>query len=203
MIRPDSPGVSIMNKIANIVILNVLVMLTCLPVITIGASFAAMHHVLYRMMKNEDGYLIKDYFEAFRQNFKKATILWLIMLGVLMILAADIWFLAVNAAAVPGWLAGPVLVTCIVLAMAMMYVFPLQAHFENTIKNTIKNAGIVMILNLPKSIVMFLVYLTPVIAIGLTYSAIVVVFFCGFTLPAYIACFLYKKIFERISKDDL
>lgn len=199
MIRPDSPGVSIMNKIANIVILNVLVILTSIPVITIGASFTAMHYVLYRMMKNEDGYLLKDYFGAFRQNFKKATVLWLIMLGVFMILAVDIWFVIINAAMAPGWLVGIIIVTSIVLVMGMMYVFPLQAHFENTIKNTIKNAGIVMIMNLPKSIVMLLVYLTPIIAIGLTYSAIIVVFFCGFSLPAYIACFLYRKVFERIT----
>lgn len=201
MIRPDSPGVSVMNKVANIVILNLLVILTSIPIITIGASFSAMHYCLYRMMKNEDGYLLKNYFAAFKQNFKKATVLWLVMLAVLIVMAGDIWFVVSNPGLVPGWLVGIIIVTCIVLAMVMMYIFPLQAHFENTIKNTIKNAGIVMILNLPKSIVMFLLYLTPIIAVGLTYSAIVVIFFCGFTLPAYIACFLYRKVFERITKE--
>lgn len=201
MINLESPGVSVVNKITNLVILNLLVILTSLPVITAGASFTAMHSMLYRMMRNEDGYLIKDYFRAFKQNLKKATILWLIMLGVLVVLAADIWFVVINVKHVPGWLVGMVLITSIVLLMAMMYVFPLQAHFENTIRNTIKNAGGVMIMNLPRSVVMLIVYLLPVASVGLTYSALVVIFFCGFSLPAYIACFLYRKAFERITKE--
>lgn len=165
-----------------------------------GASFTAMHYVLYRMMKNENGYLLRDYFGAFKQNFKKATILWLLMLGVLLVLAGDIWFVVSNAGLVPGWFVGVILTVCVVLVMGMMYLFPLQARFENTVRNTIKNAGIVMIINLPKSVLMLLVYLAPVIAIGLTYSAIIVVFFCGFTLPAYVACFLYRKVFDRMEK---
>ncbi len=202
MIRMDNPGISAWNKITNLVLLNLLVVATSIPVITIGASLAAMHHVLYRMMRNEDGYLLKDYFTAFKQNFKKATLLWLIMLGVLLILAVDVWFVAAGAGEIPGWLVGIILVTCVVLVMGMMYVFPLQARFENTIKNTIQNAGLVMVLNLPRSVVMLLVYLLPFAAVGLTYSALIVLFFCGFTLPAYAACFLYRKVFERIEKSN-
>ena len=200
MIRIDHPGVSYMNKITNLIILNLLVLLTSIPLVTIGVSLTAMHSVLYRMMKNEEGYVWKDYFKAWKENFKKSTILWLIMLAVLAILAVDIWFLVINAGHVPGWLAGIILVTAVLVIMAMMYVFPLQAHFENTIKNTIKNAGIVMVMNLPKTIIMLFVYLLPFLAVALTYSAIIIVFFCGITVPAYIACYLYKKVFERITK---
>ena len=174
MIRMDNPAISAWNKITNIVLLNLLVIVTSIPVVTMGASLAAMHHVLYRMMRNEEGYLLRDYFGAFKQNFKKATILWLLMLGVLVILAVDVWFVVAGAGKVPGWLVGIILVTCIVLVMGMMYVFPLQARFENTIRNTIRNAGFVMILNLPKSIVMLLAYLLPFAAVALTYSAIIV-----------------------------
>lgn len=200
MIRMDNPGISVWNKMTNLVILNLLVILTSIPVVTAGASLAAMHHVLYRMMKNEDGYLLKDYFRAFKENLKKATILWLLMLGVLVVLAADVWFVVAGAGRVPGWLVGIILVTCIVLVMGMMYVFPLQAHFENTVKNTLKNAGLVMILNLPRSVAMLLVYLLPFAAVALTYSALIVLLFCGFTLPAYISCFLYRKVFERMER---
>lgn len=202
MIRMDNPGISAWNKITNIVLLNLLVIATSIPIVTMGASLTAMHHVLYRMMRNEDGYLLKDYFAAFKQNFKKATILWLIMLGVLAILAVDVWFVVAGAGKVPGWLVGIILVTCIVLVMWMMYVFPLQARFENTIKNTIKNAGIVMVLNLPRSVMMLLAYLLPFVVVGLSYSALIVLFFCGFTLPACAACFLYRKVFERIEKSN-
>lgn len=186
------------SKITNLVILNWLVILTSLPVITAGASFAAMHSVLYRMARNEDGYIVRDYFRAWKQNFKKATILWFFVLAVLLVLVMDIWFLAVNAKHVPGWLVGLVLVTSIVVLMAMMYVFPLQAHFENTIRNTIKNSIYVMIMNFPKSMMMFLIYLLPVAAVAVSYSALLIDFFCGFSLPAYAACFLYRKTFERI-----
>ena len=55
-------------------------MLCCLPVVTVGASLAAMHKVTQAMALDEDNGIVKTFFRGFRENFKQATALWLMML---------------------------------------------------------------------------------------------------------------------------
>lgn len=198
MINIDSKPVRIANKAADIVIVNVLFLVTSIPVLTIGASCCSMHHVLYRMSKNEEGYVVKSYFKAFRENFKKATLLWLIMLPILLVMAWNVIAMISNYTIFPGWMVGILTVVYLFVCMVMMYVFPLQAHFENSIKNTIKNSVAVMLVNFPRSVLMVLVYLMPLAAVAISYSALIGILFCGFSLPALGACFLYRKVFEKM-----
>ncbi len=79
----DSPLMSTLSKLADLIILNILVVICSLPLFTIGASLTAMHYVVLKMVRNEEGYIIKSFFKSFKQNFKQATIIWLILLVVI------------------------------------------------------------------------------------------------------------------------
>ena len=194
MLDLEGKTMKTVDKAADIVIINLLFILTSLPVVTIGASASAMCYVMQRLSKNEEGYTAKDYFKAFWQNLKKGTQLWLLMLPV--------WALMVNYRLFPGWIVGLTGMGSLIVLMVMLYIFPLQAHFENSIGNTIKNAVTVMLLNLPRSLLMLLVFFAPAAAVAISYSSLVAVLFCGFSLPAYISCFLYRKMFERMSEKE-
>ena len=74
----DSPLFSFLNKVADLILLNILTMICCLPIITIGASMTALHYVVLKMVRDEESYIVRSYFKSFRQNFKQATIIWLI-----------------------------------------------------------------------------------------------------------------------------
>lgn len=199
MFEPDSPLMELVNKITDILILNLLTLLTCLPIVTIGASLSAMNDILYQMMENQEGKVARDYFLSFRRNFKKGTLLWLLMLVIFAILAADAQMVIANAASAPGWMVGLLLGAALVLILSAQYIFPLQAHFENTVRGTLKNSLIVMVMNLPRSLLMLLVNLTPLLAFAISYSATILLLFCGLTLPGYINCFLYRPIFRKIA----
>ena len=89
----DSPLFSFLNKVADLILLNILTMICCLPIITIGASMTALHYVVLKMVRDEESYIVRSYFKSFRQNFKQATIIWLILLLVGAVLMGDVVFL--------------------------------------------------------------------------------------------------------------
>ena len=84
----------ILNRMTELVLLNFIFILTCLPVLTIGASVAALYSVTLKMARNEEGYVIRGYFKGFAENFGQATMFWIIEL----LLYAHLWVLYAAAA---------------------------------------------------------------------------------------------------------
>ena len=74
----SNPLIRGLTKLADLMWLNALFIVTSLPIITIGASTAALYYETMRIVAGEESYITKDYFRAFKENFKKATIIWLI-----------------------------------------------------------------------------------------------------------------------------
>ena len=85
----DSPVMVFLSKVANLMILNVLTIICCIPIFTAGAAITALYYVTIKMARGDDPYIIKGYFKSFKENFKQATIIWLIMLVILAIIAVD------------------------------------------------------------------------------------------------------------------
>ena len=75
----DSPVMRFLSRMADLMIMNLVVTICCIPIVTIGASITAMHYVMLKLVRGEDGYIVKDFFKSFKQNFKQSTIIWLIM----------------------------------------------------------------------------------------------------------------------------
>ena len=87
----DNPVISGMSRIFDMMCLNVLWLVCSLPIFTIGASTTAMYTVMLKVVKNEEGYIVKGFFKAFKENFKKSTIIWLILLVIGGFLGADLY----------------------------------------------------------------------------------------------------------------
>ena len=73
----DGKFLETFNKITDLVTLNILWLLCCIPIITIGASTSALYQVTLQIAENRDSYITKEFFKAFRENFRQATIVWL------------------------------------------------------------------------------------------------------------------------------
>lgn len=89
LLNPEGKLMLLFTKIAYSAYLNVLWFICCLPIVTVGASTTALFYVTLKIAKVEEGNITKSFFRAFRQNFKKATIIWLILLTLGIILALD------------------------------------------------------------------------------------------------------------------
>lgn len=171
----------------------------------IGAAFTALHYVCLKMVRNEEGYITKDFFKSFKLNFKQATIIWTVamLIGALLIFNftyihlmehATVFFAASAAAA-------------IFLYFIILYVFPILSHFVNTVKGTVKNAFFMSILALPKTILMVIVTLIPVAIIYFIerFEAMMwlmpLTYLFWFSLPAYACAKLYDKTFKRFEPE--
>lgn len=140
--NPDSKVMLFFTKFAYSAYLNVLWFLCCLPVITAGASTTALFYVTLKVAKNEEGNLTRSFFRAFRQNFRKATVIWLILLAGGIVLALDGYVLYHMRFENAFWAVTSAifLVALAAYAITLMYIFPLLARFENTVKAMFLNS---------------------------------------------------------------
>ena len=103
------------------------------------------------MIKNEETYIFRTYWKSFRENFKQATAIWLILLAVLIVLILDL-LLVMRMPGTITYLRFVFLVLIFFEAMVLSYVFPVLSRFDNTVKNTIKNSILMAIRHLPWTI---------------------------------------------------
>jgi len=203
----DSPLMRFLTKAADMMILNIIFLVTCIPVFTVGASMTALHYVTLRMVSGEEGSVTKDYFRSFRQNFRQATVIWLILLAFICLLTYDIrstWngegYLntAVKAMSVIG---------CAALVMIFLYVFAILAKFNNSVKGTIRNAAAISIAAFPKTLSMFMLvaacaaltfYTETTIRWGLLFWLTF-----GFSAITYFNSFLLKKTFDKLIEESV
>lgn len=203
MIDVDSPFVRTVNKITDLLVLNIWTILCSLPIITAGASMAAAHYVALKLRRNEEGYTTREFFKAFKQNFKKATILWLIVLFVAIVLGLDFYIIRTMKLNIPKVIQFVIAVVAALGVCTLMWLFPLQAKFENTISKTIKNAFALSMIQAPKTILMVVLYVVPYIICFSFFQILPLFFFFGVSAPIYWSAMLYNKMFMRLEEKIL
>lgn len=191
-----------MSKVADLCILNIICVVCCIPVITAGASITAMYYVTLKMVRNEEAYIVRSFFKSFKQNFKQATIINLIMLLIGLVLYVD---LNVSKAMQGG--AGQIfhvifMTFALIYFILFLYVYPVLARFYNTIKNTIKNALFMAIRHLPYTVVMVLIAVCPLLLLlvksyQIQSTLFVLFLLMGFALIAYCNSYFLAKIFDN------
>lgn len=193
----DSKFMRVMNKFADIMFVNILTLICCIPVITIGPALTAMHYVLLKLYRNEDGRLTKSFFKSFKENFLQSLVLGLIYLLIAIILFIDLVYIR-NVENVKLVFEVVTIVAIVLSAFSYVWVFPLQCRYENKIRTTIKNSFMIGALNFTKSIMMILISFLPILALMWTNSAVPVVFLLGLAMPAYVQAMLYSPVFDKL-----
>lgn len=198
----DSPIMSGLNKLADLIWLNILTFICCIPIITVGASITALNYVALKMVRDEEGYVTKEYFKSFKQNFKQATLIWLIMLLVAAVIIADLIIFAFADIAFPSWVRVALVAISVLAIFAMMHVFPILAKFENTIANTFKNSFYMGILSLPKTILMMVIWAVPALISLYLFQAFPLVIGLGISGPVFLSAMLYNKTFKKFEPEE-
>lgn len=186
-------------------ILNILFLITSIPVFTIGASMTALHYAILRMVSGEEGAVSKDYFRSFRQNFRQATLIWVILVGFALLLTYDISVTWNGEGSVNTVVRIMSLVACVALVMILLYVFAILAKFNNTVTGTIRNAAAISIAAFPRTLSMFMLV---VACAALTFYTETTVRWgslfwvtLGFSTVTYFNSFLLKKTFDDLVED--
>lgn len=197
MFKLDSPLMNFLGRVCDIMILNVLVIVFSLPIFTAGAAITAAYSVSYKMVKNEESYIIKGFWKAFKENFKQSTVIWLIFLAVFMVLFFDYRIMFYSEVELNKLVQYGVIAVTAIIAMGFSFVFPIQARFSNTVKNTIKNAFLIAISHLPSAILFVVSYAVPVVIFYFMPQIGPVVLMLGCGILPYSKSFLFLKIFKK------
>lgn len=197
MFKIDSPLMNFLNKVADIMILNILFIIFCIPVVTIGASFSAAYYMGYKMVKDEESYIVKGFWKAFKENFRQSTIMWLIVLIVVAIIFSDYRIILYSGIEFPRWMVISMVTVTVVVLMGAVYMFALQARYTNTVKNTIKNSFLMALSHLPTTFVLIVIYAVPVVICYFVPRVFLAMFFISFGALIYFKSFLLLKVFHK------
>lgn len=191
----NNPVWRFMGGVADMFFLTILWLVFSLPIITIGASTTALYYVTLKMTEGREGYLFKYFFQAFRENFRQSTLVWLIMLVLGIFLGGDLYYyyhLHSQVAVLIFWLFFTLSV--FYLFMSTM-IFPLTARLDAGIKKIFFMTFMVSLKNF--SWVMLMIVLTVcVIAIGVFVFWPVLLFSVG-TIAYVNSLILTKVVFPR------
>lgn len=156
----NSPFMQKMSLLFDLMVLNVLTVLLSIPIITIGAASAALYDSVWRLRQHQ-GSLLRNYFRAFRSNFKQSTLLFLPILLIGLLLGYNWILVTLNPQTMPDALLVCLVVGTLVWAMILAWVFPLQSRFVNSWGRMIVNALICALRFLPCTIAMSVLNLVP------------------------------------------
>ena len=107
--------------------LNLFWVICSIPIFTIGASTTALYYASLKVLRNEENHVVAMFFRSFKENFKQATQLWLIMLGAGLFLTGDGYILYHLRKSSQGPMAVFwTLILAIVIAAAIVYVIVLE-----------------------------------------------------------------------------
>ena len=228
----DNPFFSFMGRIADLFLLNMLFLLSCVPAfavfyvttalklpfllcmaliclstVLIGPAISALYYVSMKLIRKEESYLHKDFFHSFKQNLKQGAVIQLIIAVAAIILAWDIYIVR-HMENPSNVLFVIFLIIAVILINIYIYVYPLQAKFFNSIRNTFQNALLMAIAHLPYTAVMFVVTLIPLFILLIpnarTQFLLIFIYLCiGPTLGIYAKSALFVKIFDKyIPKEE-
>lgn len=199
---PDSWIMSRLSDLGDLIIANILWMITSLPVITLGASTAALYSVMRTPGQHRySASVFKNYFHAFRKNLKQGTVTLLLLFLPAAVIMVNLFLL------LGGMLDDSVVryvicaVPVIIFIFAWGYIFPLMACFENSVRKTITNALVLSIAHLPTTLLVTVMNLLPVAVFlfftNFFYKFLMIWLLFGFSAIAKINMLLLERVFAR------
>ena len=196
----DNPFFRFVNRIADMIVLNVIFLVSCVPVFTIGPALTALYYVAINTWGREDGYIFKMYVKSFKENFKQSTVMWLILLVIGVILSVDVWYWVSQWKLTGTGIYKPLTVISVVMLMVYLMIFtfvwPLLAKFSNSNSGTIKNALAMVLTHVPETILIWAIFALVAFAVYMVSFARIAVFFIGVSLVAYLQALVFRHIFK-------
>ena len=189
----NNPAWQFLAKIVDAIVLHVCWLVCSLPLITIAASSGALYQTLMNDINDEGGYYVREYFRAFKKNFKPGLPLSLVLIAFVGVLGLSLYALS-TFEPTPMWAAirGFDLLAGALLVMMLPYLFTLFGFFYSTTGNLIQTSFFLSIKHIGRTLLMLLI---PVLMLALietfNFYALLVP---GFGLVAYLDCHILRPI---------
>jgi len=182
----------------DLILLNLLILLCCVPVVTAGAAWTAGYAYILRIMRGVDqDFPFKPFFQDFKKAFRTVTPGWLALLLCLVILTGDYYYAVYVSVPVNQFFLVFAIVLAVLLLMVSIWFFLLAARYENTTRRHIRNSFLMVAGTFPRTVLAFIVQalflgLPFIISNLFLYLGWLWIFF-GFSLPMYITAAIFRK----------
>ena len=186
----DGPLMRALSDLNTLVILNVLTALFCIPVITAGASFTAMHYVIMEMFENRGDGVAKEFWKRFKENLRNATPVWLILLAAAVFIYMDCRIIMGGQTGLPRIMLIPLYIGAFIEASIAVYAFPTGA--------TLKNSAILAVANFPRTVLMVLYHVIMPYLLFTVSRLLPLFFLVGISFPAYFSALLYMPVIRKM-----
>lgn len=201
----DNPVFQVLSRIADLAVLNVICLLCCLPVVTMGPALVALNKTVYDLTIERGGGILRTYFKAFRENLRQGIVVGLA--GLLAIAALVCDFILLRLYYTGG---GYTLLVCLIYLLGFLtigvlaYLVPLIGRYENRLSQHFQNALILCVRYLPKTIVMVFLHILPLLLALFLPNMLVFTLpfwlFFGLGFIAQADAFLLRPIFEMLER---
>lgn len=202
----DNPFFRLVGKLVDLVWLNILTLICCIPVFTAGAAFSAMYHVLIKMVLKEDGTITKPFFREFKNNFKIASKVWIPSLLILVVMGMNAYLIkqGILSPYPKLMIAAGVSIGIIIIFIVMFlnYFLPMLSRYENELGQYIKNAMLMTIAYFPRSVCIVIIWLFPFAFMTLSNYFVWFWFLYGLSFPGYLNAMLLGNIFIKTENKD-
>lgn len=196
----DGPVIQLMNKVADCILLSLLWLVTCIPVVTIGASTTALYYAVNKCIRHSEGGVWKEFRHSFRNNFRQATALWGILIALYSALLACCYcaYLMCMEGYLPVEMLYFLLIVVAVVTLWANYLFPYLAKFHNSVKQICKNCCYIALMNFPKTLILLVVDVVAILAVLIFPLAIAAIPAAGMV----VSCYTLEPVFLKYMSEE-
>ncbi len=204
----ESRFIRFFSLIADLMIVNILFVICSVPIFTIGAALTAMHKAIQNIIFDEGNGVIKTFFSSFKENYKFATSIWFAELLIFAGIIGACLLVVIELQSILQTIF--FLIICflgLIFLSGYTWLYPLIARYDNTIKDHIRNATILMLTQLPTTLVIDLLAVIPVVmtacSLEFLLNTSIIWVIGGFSVISYGINILLKPIFKKHESADM
>lgn len=200
----ESRTMKLLSRITNIMILNLCFIISCLPIITAGAGLTALYAVNLKMVRDEEAYIFRGFWSAFKENFKQSTVCWLLFLIMGYIFVVDYRIVDILPARVSQAFQVVVTVLLLIYLIMLLYIFPYIGRFKDKLGISLKNAFLIGVTNIGYS---FVIIAITAISLCITFFSLNTLLTLawvwllgGFSLLSFINSYFLRRVFCKYER---
>lgn len=200
LFRVDGPIYNFMDTLKNLFLINVCLIIFSIPIVTFGAAVVAAYDVTLRMVKNEEGYVTRQFFQAFKANIKQGCILGLITLGCAEVVWLDYQLATkIEDASIFVMIFG--MVSAFVFFFSLLYAFPQVARYNNKLSRILKNSFRISMKYIFRTVILVIVLALEIAASMWNMTTLFIAVIIGPAFYIYTTSFMANAIFIDLEKE--
>ena len=182
----------------DVIVLHFFWVVCSLPIVTFGPATTALYFSIMKTVDDKEAHYYRAFFKSFKQNLKQGIPLGLMFLGIeaALLYTFVLCSRAMDLNALFPFIRIVALVFAVLVLMVFTYVFALQARFNNTIRQTLQNAAVLMVQKLGWSMVMTAILIGWYVLFYFFFFYIFPLVILGFGLVVFAQSFILNRIFQ-------